>query len=63
MDIHEHLVALLRDGMVSAGLSQNKLAQQSGVAQGNLSAILAGKAASEATWQKLFDVTHPKESS
>lgn len=55
MDVHDLLAGALRDRMVSTGLSQNKLSLRSGVPQGNLSAILAGKAASEATWQKLFD--------
>lgn len=55
MDVHEHLVGALRDQMVSNGLSQNRLSILSGVPQGNLSAILAGKHASTGTWQKLFD--------
>ena len=60
MRLHDELVATLRAGMEEKGLTQYRLAQLSGVPQPNLSQILSGKHATEATWQRLFDVTHPE---
>ena len=61
MDVHDHLAGVLRDQMVFKGLSQNKLARLAGIPQANLSAIINGKAASEAMWQKLFDAVNSDE--
>jgi transcriptional regulator with XRE-family HTH domain len=47
-------------GLDAKELTQYQLAQLSGVPQGNLSKILAGRPATEATWQKLFDVAWPE---
>ena len=59
-NVHEQLVNVVKQGMAQQGLNQTQLAGRAGVGQGNLSAILeAGKAASEATWQKLFDAAWP----
>lgn len=59
-NVHDQLVKVVRQGMDKQGLTQTQLARRAGVGQGNLSAILAGKkAATEATWQKLFDAAWP----
>ena len=59
-NVHEQLSKVVITGMTQQGLTQTQLAHKAGVGQGNLSAILKrGKAASEATWQKLFDAAWP----
>lgn len=58
-DVHALLVKVVQQGMEQQGLTQTQLARLSGVPQGNISAIFRGKAASEASWQKLFDAAWP----
>jgi predicted XRE-type DNA-binding protein len=59
--IHNTLVQNLKQGLKANPMSQGELARRSGVPQGNISAMLnKGKPATEATWQKLFDVVFPE---
>jgi len=66
-DVHVYLLYQLNKGLdarVEVGidekrLTQDRLAKLSGVPQPNISAILRGRSASEATWQKLMDVAWP----